>query len=347
MKRGWLGLTLAVAMVGMVGCSAAGSATGAAGGAGKMAIVYNNSDEWASFGTIRQAFKEKTGIEVPNDNKNSGQSVTAMIAEKDSPIADAVYYGIVFGSQAVEKDLVEGYKPPHFEEIPAALKDPDGKWMTVHYGAISFIVNKQALGSTPAPQSWADLLKPEYKGKVGFLDPSSAAVGYSVTVAANLAMGGDLDNWNPGIDYLKKLEANGVIHPKGTANAKVMKGEIPIIIDADFNGYKMKYEENGPIDVVIPKEGSLKLPYAMSIIKNAPHKEAGQQYLDFLLSDEGQQMFAKGFVRPIRNVQIPGEVESKFLPAADYERVRDVDFAKMNQVQNAFIERWKSEVLAN
>ncbi|EGH34344.1 extracellular solute-binding protein, partial [Pseudomonas syringae pv. japonica str. M301072] len=53
-----------------------------------------------------------------------------------------------------------------------------------------------------------DLLKPEYKGMVGYLDPSSAFVGYVSAVAINQAMGGTLDNFGPAIDYFQKLAKN-------------------------------------------------------------------------------------------------------------------------------------------
>ncbi len=311
-----------------------------------VAIAYNNPPQWANWEAVQSAFKEKTGIKVPADNKNSGQTLTALIAEKNNPIADVAYYGIVFGPKAVENDVVQPYKSKYFDEIPEKLKDPDGKWMTIHYGAIAFIVNTQALGDVPVPKSWADLLRPEYKGKVGFLDPTSAAVGYSVATAVNLAMGGSMDDWEPGFEYLRKLEQNQVIHPKTTATAKVIKGEIPILIDADFNGYKAKYNDNAPVEVVIPQEGTIKVPYIVSLVKNAPHEQEGKEYIDFILSDEGQVLFANGFVRPIRDIDIPKETEEKFLPAEDYERAKDVDISKMNEVEADFINRWKAEVIS-
>jgi len=345
MKKWLAGIMSVLLVTVLAACSSSGGGK-ASGGGDNVVIAYNNPPEWANWEKIHESFQKAAGVRVPPDNKNSGQALTALISEKDNPIADVVYYGIVFGPQAVEKDLVEGYKPPHFDEIPDELKDPDGKWMTLHYGAIAFIVNTDVLGNTPVPTSWEDLLKPEYKGKVGFLDPTSAAVGYSVITAANLAMGGTLDDWDKGIDYLKRLEANGAIHPKQTANAKVMKGEIPILIDADFNGYKMKHNDNAPIEVVIPAEGSLKIPYVISLVKNAPHEENAKKYLDYLLSDEGQSLFADGFVQPIRNVDIPQETKEKFLPDSDYERAMNVDFIKMNDVQDNAIERWKNEVVS-
>jgi putative spermidine/putrescine transport system substrate-binding protein len=312
----------------------------------KQIVVYNSPPEWANWGEMLKKFSAKTGIQATPDNKNSGQTVTALIAEKAKPGADAAYLGITFGYEAANRDLLAGYKPSGFDEIPNDLKDPEGRWMTIHYGAIAFIVNTDALDKTPAPKSWADLLKPEYKGKVAFLDPTSAAVGYSVAVAANLAMGGSLDNWEPGFKYFKRLEAQGVEHPKQTATPRVIKGEIPILIDADFNGYRPRVKENAPLQVVIPAEGSLKMLYVIGMVKGAPRPDAAKKLIDYVLSDEGQKIWAGGFVQPIRAGMVPPEVASQMLPASDYARTKAVDYLKMQQVQKAFTDRWQAEIVA-
>jgi len=52
------------------------------------AICYNCPPEWADWGTQLKAIKEKTGITVPPDNKNSGQTLAQLVAEKASPVAD-------------------------------------------------------------------------------------------------------------------------------------------------------------------------------------------------------------------------------------------------------------------
>ena len=70
------------------------------------------------------------------------------------------------------------------------MKDPDGYWTTIRSGTLGLFVNKDALGGKPVPACWKDLLKPDYRGMVGYLDPSSAAVGYVGAVAINLALGG-------------------------------------------------------------------------------------------------------------------------------------------------------------
>ena len=152
-----------------------------------------------------------------------------------------------------------------------------------------------------------------------------------------------MDNFDPVFDYFTKLNENGVIYPKQTSTAKLLKGEIPILIDADFNGYGLKHDQHGPIEVVIPQEGSLKIPYVVGLVKNAPNEESGKRLIDFLFSDKGQQLFAKGYVRPMKEDALTDEIKAKFLPDSDYERVRDVDYGRMSDVQDEFSSRWLKE----
>jgi len=313
----------------------------------KVVIAYNSPPEWANWKAVHKAFEEETGIRVPPDNKNSGQTVSALVAEKANPQADTAYYGITFGVKAAEMGILESFKPQHAEEIPSELHCPDWKWFTIHMGTVAFLVNKDALNGVPVPRSWQDLLKPEYEGMVAFLDPTSAFVGYAACTAANLALGGSLDNWDSGIEYLHKLHANGAHYPKQTSYALVVKGEIPIMIGYDFNGYRMKYEDGANVEVVIPEEGSIIVPYVISLVKNGPNPENAKLFLDFVMSDKGQAAFADGFVRPIREGVMKPETAAKFLPASDYERAKPIDYAKMATAQEAFAERWLKEVITN
>lgn len=305
-------------------------------------ISYNSPAEWGNFGEVHAAFKEKTGIDAPNDPKNSGQALAALQGEKSSPVADVAYTGIAFGGQLVDSDVLQSYTPNGAEDITDDLKSADGMWHTVHSGAVAFIVNEDFLDGAPVPSSWEDLLKPEYKGKVGFLDPTQAAVGYSVATAANEAMGGSLDDFGPGLEYIKKLVDNGAIISAQTATAKVAQGEIPILIDADFNGYKLR-DEGANVSIVIPAEGSIQIPYIVGLVNGAPHEENGKALLDFYFSDEGQELFAKGYMRPAVG-DIPADMQDKFLPEADYERVGTIDYIKQGEVQQQFNEDYKAQI---
>lgn len=100
----------------------------AAANAADIAICYNCPPQWADWGSQLKAMKDTLGLTVPPDNKNSGQSLAALIAEKANPVADVVYLGGIVADSAKEAGVVAPYKPKNWDKIPADLKDPDGHW---------------------------------------------------------------------------------------------------------------------------------------------------------------------------------------------------------------------------
>jgi putative spermidine/putrescine transport system substrate-binding protein len=309
-------------------------------------VAYQAAPEWANTKEVMSKFEQLTGIRIPIDNKNSGQALSQLMAEKNNPQADTGFnHGITFVINGAEDGLYAPYKPKHWEDVPADLKDPQGMWFTIYLGTMGFAVNKDAIGNIPVPRSWKDLLNPIYKGKIGFLDPTSAFVGYVACTAVNMAMGGSLENWNPGITYLQELRKNEPMTPKQTSYARVVKGEIPIMLDYDFNAYRMKHSDNVDVEWVIPAEGSITVPYSAYLVKGAPRLENGKKLLDFLLSDDGQAAFARGFVRPIRAGAMDAETKAKFLPMSEYARAKALDYKKMSEVMPNFQKRYMEEVL--
>jgi len=307
-------------------------------------ICYNCPPEWADWASMLKAIKADLGYEIPFDNKNSGQTLAQLLAEKSNPVADIAYYGVNFGMKAKATDVVEPYKPKGWDDVPADLKDVDGTWTTIHSGALGLFVNKDALGGKPVPVCWKDLLKSDYKGMVGYLDPSSAAVGYVGAVAVNIALGGSDSDMSPAVNFFKELHKNQPIVPKQTSYARVVSGEIPILFDYDFNAYRAKYTEKGNFEFVIPCEGTVIFPYVVSLVKNAPDKDKAKKVLDYLLSDKGQAIWTNAYLRPARPIELPAAVKAKFLPDSDYARAKSVDWAKMEAVQKGFTDRYLAEV---
>src|SRR4029078_11933135 len=119
-------------------------------------------------------------------------------------------------------------------------------------------------------QSWADLLKPEYKNSIVYLDPRSTGVGQALAFAANFGAGGDMNTIQPGLDYLGKLHKSGnVLRVLGTTPyAQFVKGEIPIWISYEIDGLKAKYTDGlgDAVAVVIPKEAPGAAPYAHTLV---------------------------------------------------------------------------------
>jgi putative spermidine/putrescine transport system substrate-binding protein len=130
--------------VGLAALTFAASAASA-----QTAICYNCPTEWADWGTQIKAIKENTGINVPADNKNSGQTLAQLITEKASPVADVAYMGVSFGIQADKAGVVSGYKPANWDDIPEGLKDPNGKWFTITLALWDFLLTETPLTASP------------------------------------------------------------------------------------------------------------------------------------------------------------------------------------------------------
>jgi putative spermidine/putrescine transport system substrate-binding protein len=310
----------------------------------KTVIQYDCIPNYANWGGVTALYKVKTGVTVPPDPKGSSVALAAIEKEKDNPVADTAYYSGAIGFVAAQKGLHQPYKPKGWEKIPGDLKDPTGLWWTVHTGTIAFIVNTSALGGAPVPRSWADLVKPEYRGKVAYDDPTWGGTSYTMLYGVNVLLGGDEKNYRPGLDYFKRLDANVLSYPRESIYNGVLRGEVPIWINADGNGYKMKYADNGPIEIVIPKEGTFSMPLVMGLVKDAPHADEARKYLDWLLTPEAQAEFSKGFFRPVVEGTVPPDIASKFLPAADYRRARTLDLAKMAAASDALKKAWLDEI---
>lgn len=309
----------------------------------KVVIQYDCIPNYANWGGVTAAYQKKTGVRVPPDMKGSSAAMAAIETEKANPQADCAYYSGGIGFQAASKGLHEAYKPAGFDKIPAGLKDPDGKWWTVHTGHVAILVNTAALKGKPVPRSFADLLKPIYKGMIVYDDPTIFGTGFTFVYGINAVLGGGAD-MKKGFDYLQALSPNLLNIAKENSYNDLIRGEIPIWVNADGNGLKAKSVDKAPVEVVIPSEGTIAMPLVMGLVKGAPHRAEAVKYLDWCLSDEAQKIMAESFFAPVMKVDLPAELKSKFLPASAYKKTVVLPLSEMAANADAVKQRWIKEI---
>jgi len=306
-------------------------------------IQYDCIPNYANWGGVTKAYQKKTGVVVPPDMKGSSPSMAALEAERKSPKADCAYYSGAIGFQAASKGLHESYKPKGWEKIPAALKDPNGTWWTVHTGHIAILVNTAALKGKPVPRSFADLLKPIYQGLVVYDDPRFNGTGFTFVAGINAVLGGGKD-LKAGFDYLKKLDPNILKYAKENSYNELLRGEIPIWINADGNGLKAKNVDKATVEVVIPAEGTVTMPLVMGLVKGAPHREAAKKYLDWLLTGEAQLLMAESFFQPVIPVRLDASLQAKFPPKSAYAKAKVIPLGQMAAQADQIKKRWEKEI---
>ncbi|MEV6526716.1 extracellular solute-binding protein [Longispora sp. NPDC051575] len=261
--------------------------------------------DWANYGEILKTFSEKYGIklEEANPDGSSADEINAVKSLKGQDRApDVLDLGSAFALSGAAEGLFAPYKVAKWDEIPANQKDADGRWFNDYGGYVS--IGCDAKKIAVCPTTFADLLKPEYKGKVALNgNPTKSGSAFAGVYAASLANGGSFDNIQPGIDWFAKLKQAGNFLPVESTPATIEKGETPISIDWDYlnAGYSDKYKDKG-IDwkVAVPADGKYANYYNQAINKSAPHPAAARLWQEFLYSDEGQNLWLKGYARPVR-----------------------------------------------
>jgi putative spermidine/putrescine transport system substrate-binding protein len=290
-------------------------------------VSYGMPDYWANLGEMWDTFLTKYDIAEHEDaDLSSAQEIAKFLAEAENPIADIGDIGIQFAPTAIQFNVLAPFKNDTFDQIPAWAKHPDGLWAVQYYGNLVFLVNTDLVETVP--RSFADLLKPEYQNMVSISDPQGAAQGNFTVFAAAFANGGDESNIQPGLDYFRQLVEAGNLKATGPDLANFQKGETVLGILWDYLALEFRDELEGQVnfEVVVPEDASIAGPYASIINRYAPHPYAARLMRNFILSPEGQVIYAKGYATPILpDVEIPAEIQAKRPPAEAFASVRTIE----------------------
>lgn len=314
--------------------------------------------DWANYGEIISTFKAKYGLTINELNPDAGSAdeLEAIRANKESkgPQApDVIDIGIGHTATAMADGLVAKYKVSTWDSIPDDAKDPDGYWWGEYYGVLAFEVVKPDIANTP--QDWEDLLKPEYKGKVamaGDVLKSNQAV--QTVMAAGLARsGGDIEKApEAGLQFWKEMVASGNFIPVIADQGRIAQRETLIVMEWDYLALANRdaLAGNPELDIVVPKSGVLAGPYAGGISAYAPHPYAARLWWEFVMSDEGQNLYLKGYAHPIRYNDmaargvIPADLAAKLPPAENYEKATFLSVEQLQASNKYITENWRRVV---
>jgi iron(III) transport system substrate-binding protein len=302
--------------------------------------VYASSDETLAK-QLFDKFTAETGIKVNFVRLSGGEAVSRMEAEKDNPQASLWFGGVGLDHITGKlKGLTTPYKSRVAGTIPEMYRDPEGYWTGFYIGPVTFFTNNKRakeLGITP-PTSWADLIKPEYKGYIRMADPRTSGTAYTIMTTLRYIYKGDEDKV---FDYLKKLDVNIDQYTRSGAAyaASVSTGEIPIGIGFAHDQVKM-LAQGVDATITAPKEGSSFELAAMSMIKGGKDQVNAKKLYDWLLGKSAQEIFASYFVLLVA----PGAtINSKALPLSKVNALKP-DFLWDGANKDRLVKRWTDEI---
>ena len=311
----------------------------------------NYGEQFTTFCTVKFGFDCNRPDRSQAEDLVSGEEIAKIDAEKNNPTAIVSDIGILFIPQAETVGVLANYEPPNANLLPPELHGPG--WIATFVGVPAILVNVGFLEAhnLPVPESWSDLANPVYAGKIGFGRVGVSSSGTWAFVAMNLAAGGTVDDYTAGIAYAKRLLPN--LTQQATIDT-FEKGEVPISVRFDFqHGSWLETLRQRGVNarLIVPTDGSVYSTSTLLMNKyDVAHADFGKMFMEWVLTDEAQVIFAKFGARPIRSVigdnrvTVPAELRTNWLPDEDYANVRTVDFRKIDSDEIGDI--WENQVLA-
>jgi putative spermidine/putrescine transport system substrate-binding protein len=297
---------------GSAGAADAATATSAADLGGMEGLIAAAKEEgelnvialppdWANYGKMIDTFAQKYGIKV-NSAQPDASSQDEINAANQLRGQDRAPDVFDLGSNVALRNtaLFAPYKVATWADIPDALKDSSGLWVSDYGGYMSIGYDA---GSVPAPAAVSDLLKPEYRGRVALNgNPTQASAGFHGVMMTALANGGSADDIAPGVEFFRQLKEAGNFLPVDPTPATIASGQTPVVIDWEYLNVAQTEALKGQRDwkLVVPEGAVVGAFYVQAISKDAPHPAAARLWQEFLFSDEGQNIWLQGFARPVR-----------------------------------------------
>jgi len=326
-------------------CAAALLAASCAASAQQVNVICSVQADWCS--TIATVYARTTGVKINLALKGSGEALAQLIAEKENPKTDVWFGGTGDPHlQAAEQGLTLEYKSPALAQLyPWAQQQAQQagyKTVGIYSGPLGFAYNTELMKKKKLdiPKSWADLLKPEYKGDIQVANPASSGTAYTMIATLVQLMGED-----KAFDYLKGLHKNvGQYTRSGVGPIKaVARGETAVAIGFVHDAPQEKMA-GFPIETVTPSEGTGAEIGSMSIIKGARNLAEAKKFYEWALTPQAQTFGANA-----KQFQLPS---NKATPVdanvPDFKKIRliNYDYAKYgaSAERRRLIARWEKEV---
>ena len=259
--------------------------------------------------TLVDAFKKKYPSIKPSFYRGTSERVLQRVVTeaKAGRFAADVVTSAGFQVQLLkESGLTQRFVPPEASAFTEGFKDPEGHWVSVHSLLNSMAYNTQLVKPNEAPKKYEDLLAPRWKGRLGvnLQDPEwyvSLQRRWGKEKARNFlkALAAQQPGVRDGHNITAQLLAAGEFHAVSNTYAHIAA--------------RIK-SQGGPVQYVFD-EPVITYVHPITLMKAAPHPNAGKLLISFILSIEGQRMLrdqgripshrdVDPLVFPLRNVKL-------------------------------------------
>lgn len=173
------------------------------------------------------------------------------------------------------------------------ISDPNGRFEAFELAGYGLAYGPKVLWNGKAPpETWADAAKPDLPGKVIMPTPH---VGFASTLYEILLQG---EGWDKGWALVSEISGNATLTNGPPALSALESGQAALILTIDFHALDAAAKGKA-IALAYPQKTAF-LPAYVAQLANAPHPQAAQAFIGFLLSQEGQKLLPAVERYPVR-----------------------------------------------
>ncbi|WP_437882392.1 ABC transporter substrate-binding protein [Pseudomonas sp. LRF_L74] len=237
-----------------------------------------------------QAFGERfPGLRVTYLHVSPHQLMPRVDAETVAGVhfADLCLQPLTMAPRIAQSGYLQPFEPLTAEGLPAQYRSDDG---LLHYPfnkLFGLAFNTQQVDETQLPQHFSALLQPTWNKRFSYMAPPSISGVTDVSVAT-LLMDGRAD-----YDALQLLARNGINTNLDNGVTYLAQGRQSLNIWAYLPSILRMRELGAPVDIRFIADFSVELPFAVGLIRHAPHPNAARLLKSWLLSPDGQQILAE------------------------------------------------------
>jgi iron(III) transport system substrate-binding protein len=258
-------------------------------------IVYSGRSE-PLIQPVLAAFQAKyPQVEVLLKSGSNSQMANTLLEEKANPQADVFITTEVFTAHALSREGVfQSYEPVGYQNLPDAYKADDSSWAGLTQRMRVIMYNKDLVSLDELPASMFDLTDPKWKGQIAAAGSTNASMQAQIASMIQLVGQEQTEAW------LNGLMENEVTFFGGHSDVRkaVGAGEFKLGLVNHYY-YYLQLAEGSNVGIIYPDQapgemGIISNATTAAIIQGSRNPDAARAFLDFLVSAEGQKIFAEG-----------------------------------------------------
>lgn len=256
---------------------------------------------------LAAGFTAATGVEVEQFQGTTGEILARLEAEEANPVADVVILASWSDGLSMNQDgKLMSYTPANADKVVSGWIDADSTLFGYSASAVGVIYNTSIIPELSA--DWPALGDAQYKDQLAIPDPEKSGACKDFVAGYVNANG-----W----DDFQAMADNGLTVPGANKAAleAVTTGEVGILVaGVDYNAYS-SIAKGEPLNIYYPAGGTVVNPRPAMIMNTAPNADNAKAFLDYLFSDEAQQMVADAYLLPGRgDVKCEGRTNLEDIP---------------------------------